>query len=533
MFLFKRPVKDQKPIRISRSVMNAIRDTIGKRPSEYGGMLGGVRADGLVSRYHFDATARRNGAAYSPDCDILNRLLSEDWNPSGVNLLGFVHSHPVGVRRLSAGDMAYAEEILKGNPNIDRLLMLIVQSIPDTGAFECLAYAAVVSEHGLRVEDLQIELAQDEQTSLVGSGHSDAPGRSVPFREPSVSVADAAEGPSESSLSGEPPNGGSLALIHGSGHEEDDAFRRVATAYDLPRLARCRIIYVGLGGAASYAEDCARSGVGEHVLIDPDTVSLTNIATQQAYRRDLGRPKVECVAERLRDINPGAAVVPVPRSLDEIDDAMFAKLALEPIAGRPAPVLTVLCGLTDNFEAQARVNRLALHFGFPSLCAQVYREGRGAEITFTYPGLTPACHRCILSSRYKAYLMDGFKNNVGSDGTPIFATERLNSLKGFVTLALLHHGTGHPRWGGVLSRIATRNLVQVRMDPDIGEGLGLLVFDRTFENGERERVFFDEALWLPQNPSHPRHGEPVCPDCGGEGDLRKATGTFDTRTMRR
>jgi len=106
----------------------------------------------------------------------------------------------------------------------------------------------------------------------------------------------------------------------------------------------------------------ARSGLGEHVLIDPDVVSESNIATQQVYRKDIGRPKVECIAERIRDINENAKVVPVRQSLDEIDDAEFKELALKPLA-HERPQATLLCGFTDNFEAQARVNRLALHFG--------------------------------------------------------------------------------------------------------------------------------------------------------------------------
>lgn len=227
--------------------------------------------------------------------------------------------------------------------------------------------------------------------------------------------------------------------------------------------------------------------------------------------------------------------------LDEISDAEFARLAREPLAGC-APQVTLLCGFTDSFEAQARINRLALHFGLPSLCAQVYWEGRGAEITFTYPGVTPACHRCALSSRYRAYLEEGFRNDVTSDGTPIFATTRLNALKGFIALAILHYGTDHPRWGGLLQRIGHRNLIQIRMDPDLSTTLGLRAFDRVFgANGaaedvawRQERILFDEAIWLPQKPDCPENGFPACPDCGGTGDLRNAISTFaDTRPMRR
>ena len=212
-----------------------------------------------------------------------------------------------------------------------------------------------------------------------------------------------------------------------------ETFDRVVDAYDLDRMSRSRVVAVGVGGAASFIEDLARCGVGEFVLIDPDVVAESNIATQQVYRKDIGRPKVTALARRLRDVNPVVRIREISAGLDQLDDNEMRALCHDPIGGS-APAVTVLCGLTDNFFAQARINALALHLGVPSLCAQVWHQGRGAEITFTYPGLTPACHRCVLASRYRAYLTEGFVNDVTSHGTPIFATRRLNSIKGFLVL---------------------------------------------------------------------------------------------------
>lgn len=305
-------------------------------------------------------------------------------------------------------------------------------------------------------------------------------------------------------------------------------FARVRSAYDLERMATSRIIYIGTGGAASFIEDLVRAGVGEHILVDPDIVSEENLATQQTYRHDIGRPKVTCLAERLLDINPGAVVQTYPQLLDDLNDAVFADLVNAPLSNGWRPSITLLCGFTDNFYAQARVNRLALQFGIPSLCAQVYLEGRGAEVTFTYPGITPACQRCILSSRYEAFLKQGYQNTVTSNGTPIFATSRLNAIKGFVALMLLHHGTDHPRWGKLLTRVGKRNLLQIRMDPD----LALKTFERVFGGADSESILFDETVWRPQDQEGVDTGYPPCPDCRGTGDLRDAIGTIqDTRVI--
>jgi len=236
---------------------------------------------------------------------------------------------------------------------------------------------------------------------------------------------------------------------------------------------------------------------------------------------------VDCVAERLREIHPDVQIKTVQKGLEELSDEDIRSLAFDVWHG-VKPVQSVICGLTDNFYAQARVNRLALKFALPSLCAQVYQEGRGAEVTYTHPDVTPACHRCVLSSRYRHYLENGLGNDVTSHGTPIFATTRLNALKGFVLLTLLHHGSEHPRWGGLLARMGKRNLIQVRMDPDIGKSLGLTVFDRV--NSDAERQFFDDVVWLPQEAESPPDYD-YCPDCGGSGYLRSVAGiTTDTRS---
>ncbi|MBI5836497.1 MAG: ThiF family adenylyltransferase [Candidatus Eisenbacteria bacterium] len=300
-----------------------------------------------------------------------------------------------------------------------------------------------------------------------------------------------------------------------------ETFTRVTGAYDLLTLAYSRVIAVGLGGGAGMVEDLARTGVGHFVLIDPDRIEESNLATQQTYRRDVGRPKVEALAGRLRDLNPAAEVLRYPCRLDEIDDREFERFAFKQSSAHWPYTRPLILGMTDSFAAQARVNRLSLQFDIASLCAQVYAEGRGAEVTFTCPGTTPACHRCILQSRYEAYLVRGFKNDVTSDGAPIFATTALNALKGFIALALLHHHSHHPRWGGLVARIGNRNLIQLRLDPDLTLG----VFQRVLA-GDPQRVLFFDSVWLPQDPV------PGCPDCGGTGDLRQARGRLDdTRQM--
>lgn len=78
----------------------------------------------------------------------------------------------------------------------------------------------------------------------------------------------------------------------------------------MERLRRARVAVFGIGGVGGYVvEALARSGVGSLVLVDNDTVSLTNLNRQIiATHRTIGRDKVEVMRERVLEIAPDAEV---------------------------------------------------------------------------------------------------------------------------------------------------------------------------------------------------------------------------------
>ena len=78
----------------------------------------------------------------------------------------------------------------------------------------------------------------------------------------------------------------------------------------MEKLASSTVAVFGIGGVGSYiAEALARGGVGHLILCDNDVVSVSNINRQLiALHSTVGRPKVEVMAERIRDINPDAVV---------------------------------------------------------------------------------------------------------------------------------------------------------------------------------------------------------------------------------
>src|SRR5678815_2626390 len=92
-------------------------------------------------------------------------------------------------------------------------------------------------------------------------------------------------------------------------------FGGIARLYGKEALARLRaahVCVVGIGGVGSWAaEALARSGIGQLTLVDLDEVCVSNVNRQlHALNADVGRAKVEVMAERVRGINPECAVSP-------------------------------------------------------------------------------------------------------------------------------------------------------------------------------------------------------------------------------
>ena len=81
----------------------------------------------------------------------------------------------------------------------------------------------------------------------------------------------------------------------------------------LERIRRAHVCVVGLGGVGSWAvEALARSGIGALTLVDLDDVCISNVNRQlHALEGELGKPKVEVMARRVRAINPDCVVHPL------------------------------------------------------------------------------------------------------------------------------------------------------------------------------------------------------------------------------
>jgi len=78
----------------------------------------------------------------------------------------------------------------------------------------------------------------------------------------------------------------------------------------LKKLAQSKVAVFGIGGVGTFVvEGLVRSGVGKFVLVDDDSICLTNINRQlHATSKTVGKPKVEVMRDRILEINPQAEV---------------------------------------------------------------------------------------------------------------------------------------------------------------------------------------------------------------------------------
>ena len=105
----------------------------------------------------------------------------------------------------------------------------------------------------------------------------------------------------------------------------------------MKKLRSSAVAVFGIGGVGSHAaEALARSGVGCLILIDSDSVSLTNINRQSiALHSTVGQQKTRVMKEKIEDICPHTTVITMEDFvLPENLESLFQRIEKELPPGR-------------------------------------------------------------------------------------------------------------------------------------------------------------------------------------------------------
>ena len=125
-FIKQRKQQQMPVVKIAHSVYKDILLTIGARPAESGGILLGPVGTNDVTEFFFDDGGSCTGTTYSPDYVTLRQKMKKEWLPAGIDMKGFVHSHPGSFDHLSSGDMIYINRLLDKNDDMTMFVAPIV-----------------------------------------------------------------------------------------------------------------------------------------------------------------------------------------------------------------------------------------------------------------------------------------------------------------------------------------------------------------------------------------------------------------------
>ena len=148
------------------------------------------------------------------------------------------------------------------------------------------------------------------------------------------------------------------------------------------KLKEASVLCIGVGGLGSpLSMYLAAAGVGRIGLVDFDVVDFSNLHRQILHHtQDVGRPKLESAAEKLRAINPEIEIV--------LHEAMFTSANAMEICKD----YDVIADGTDNFPTRYLTNDVCVLLGKPNVYASIFRFEGQASVFHAEKG---PCYRCL------------------------------------------------------------------------------------------------------------------------------------------
>lgn len=155
------------------------------------------------------------------------------------------------------------------------------------------------------------------------------------------------------------------------------------------KLLESKVLLIGAGGLGSPAAlYLAAAGVGTIGIVDFDTVDASNLQRQVLHgMKDVGRPKVDSAADRLRDLNPDVKVIPHREPINSENAMQIIKN------------YDIVLNGSDNFPTRYLVNDACQFLGKPLVDASIFMfEG---QVTVYMPENNAygyeagPCYRCL------------------------------------------------------------------------------------------------------------------------------------------
>ena len=165
-----------------------------------------------------------------------------------------------------------------------------------------------------------------------------------------------------------------------------ELFSRFGGLLETDALADARVAIFGLGSGGSHtAIELAKSGIGCFDLIDHDRLEVGNIARHLCDLADIGRLKVNAMADAIKRKNPYAEVRCWPVKAEEDQ--------LETIAGIIRNAELVYAA-TDSHKSKLLINKVCVQEGTTCIFAGAHRRAHGGQVLRVRP-YKSVCFQCF------------------------------------------------------------------------------------------------------------------------------------------
>lgn len=427
--------------RITDAAVRAIAVDLTTVPPERGGALLGFGE--LIHFYLADTSGHYRATSWDISTELTQALQVVERQGAG-QLAGTVHSHPQGTPDPSGTDVATTARALNENPHLDRLLIAIVTEgvarttdLQITATHRMSMHQLRRGPHGPILERAPIHpTTLSADLSLVGArltseatvatmldraaplqltpvvrwdererllipladtekSDGDSPYRlrgllidslyplvgPTPFSVDTVrSHAGPLLRPIPTSWDATAASGQQLVAITGS---RRPSFARVEPLAG--QLTSKHAIVVGAGSVGSrIAEDLVRSGIATLTIVDSDDVTAPNLARTVYTTADLGRAKVDALADRARAINPAVAVRAIAAQINDLD---WPNLLHD---------VDLVIAATDHMPQQAALSHHTYSAGVPMIGCALYRKAAAGEVVLSVPDQHTPCWSCAV-----------------------------------------------------------------------------------------------------------------------------------------
>lgn len=127
------------------------------------------------------------------------------------------------------------------------------------------------------------------------------------------------------------------------------------------QISEATVLIAGLGALGCVVgSNLAMSGVGRLILVDMDTIEVSNLNRQLLFRkRDVRDFKAEVAAKRLQKLNPEIEIISLPMKIEDVKRIHYESSDV------------IVAGL-DTYATRRWLNSLAVHLNKPLITGGMY-----------------------------------------------------------------------------------------------------------------------------------------------------------------